>query len=75
MLADHPRMYYQKLLDGSSDLIKHLKSVEVLCRHYMSALVGVAMTVAGVDPIKALLYTAVVYGIISQSLLELFSHL
>ena len=33
------------------------------------------MTVAGVDPIKALLYTAVVYGIISPIIIGVILHI
>lgn len=40
-----------------------------------SALVGVVMTIAGVDPIKALLYTAVVYGVISPIIIGIILHI
>lgn len=40
-----------------------------------SALVGVVMTIAGVDPIKALLYTAVVYGVVSPIIIGVILHI
>lgn len=40
-----------------------------------SALVGVIMTISGVDPIKALLYTAVVYGVISPMIIAIILHI
>jgi len=40
-----------------------------------SALVGVVMTLAGVDPIQALLYTAVVYGVISPIIIGIILHI
>ena len=60
--------------DGGLNLSFH-KAKKFYIVTVFSTLVGVAMTAFGVNPITALLYTAVIYGLISPPLIAVIMHI
>lgn len=60
--------------DGGLNLSFH-KAKKFYIVTMFSTLVGVAMTALGVNPITALLYTAVMYGLISPPLIAVIMHI
>lgn len=60
--------------DGGLNLSFH-KAKKFYIVTVCSTLVGVAMTAFGVNPITALLYTAVIYGLISPPLIAVIMHI